>query len=362
MAVSTTSQKLVVRGGGLMISAAVLLAGCQSIQHGVPYWKPRGPDVAESPKEPRNRKAEDDVPVVPASMAVIWTDGVLSHPQQAATRGFGARIYFYDAVGKPVRVDGELVVYAFDDSNEFELRTAADRKYVFPREGLQGHYSPSELGHSYSVWIPWDKVGGLRKTITLLPVFQASDGQLVKAAQSINVLPGVSPAGESVVRIGNPARTYGPPAAPKATYDAAQANHVESTGSPDAGTGQPGSLRTTTINVPHDLGQRMTESPNRQVQTELARAIDSAMSHDLNPTGHAIDDLTTGIITTTGSSSGPSVVRTSGVPINAQPKSSVPVASGAGLPLSAQPPGLPVAPIESTPTRRPVFGVPGSVR
>ena len=55
---------------------------------------------------------------------------------------------------------GTLVVYAFDETNRDANNARPDRKYVFTPEQLPLHYSKSKVGHSYSVWLPWDEVGG----------------------------------------------------------------------------------------------------------------------------------------------------------------------------------------------------------
>src|ERR1041385_7667953 len=53
----------------------------------------------------------------PVRMVGTWTDTVLSQPGQKPQRGFGGRIIFYDKEGKkPILVDGQLVVYAFDEA------------------------------------------------------------------------------------------------------------------------------------------------------------------------------------------------------------------------------------------------------
>ena len=131
----------------------------------------------------------------PQTMAAIWKDSVFEKPGSASVRGFGARLFFYDEDNQAVKAEGELLVYGFDDSNEVkEDNSKADRKYVFQADKFQSHFSETDLGPSYSVWIPWEKVGGFRKTITLIPVFKTADGRVLKSGQSINVLPGRNPA------------------------------------------------------------------------------------------------------------------------------------------------------------------------
>jgi len=126
----------------------------------------------------------------PTRLAVIWSPAVLNTPGQTPTRGFGGRLYFYDAANNAVPVEGQLVVYAYDDSKRNGDGKTPDRKYAFTPEQFTEHYSPTELGASYSVWVPWDQVGCDQAEISLVPVFTASSGQLVVGQQSRNLLPG----------------------------------------------------------------------------------------------------------------------------------------------------------------------------
>jgi hypothetical protein len=120
----------------------------------------------------------------------VWSDTVLHQPGEPATRGFGGRIMFYgEDKHKAIRVDGTLVVYAWDDSKGSMERTP-DRKYVFPAEKLQTHYSQSRLGHSYSFWVPWDAAGGPLQHLTLISRFVSNDGTELTAAPAHVVLQG----------------------------------------------------------------------------------------------------------------------------------------------------------------------------
>lgn len=131
-----------------------------------------------------------DPDTIPHRMAVIWHDATASQPGATATRGFGGRIYFYNQYDKPITVDGELVVYGYDDTGTDDRKSSPDKKFVFEAHELQRHEGESDLGTSYSVWIPWDKVGGYRKNIGLVAVFKGKRGEIVKGYHSVNVLPG----------------------------------------------------------------------------------------------------------------------------------------------------------------------------
>ena len=124
-------------------------------------------------------------------MAVIWTPDTVITPGKPAARGFGGRIYFYNASNKPIAVDGQLAVYAYDDSAEGANRETPDRKYAFTPDQFRIRFSESQIGASYSVWLPWGPATDQDlKSVSLLPVFTSTSGQIVMGQQAINVLRG----------------------------------------------------------------------------------------------------------------------------------------------------------------------------
>lgn len=127
---------------------------------------------------------------IPQQMVIVWSDAVYKQAGKPAVRGFGGRVYFYDSQQQVVSVDGKLTIFGFDDSHRQFSGIQPDRRFVFKPEQLKQRHSETTLGDSYSVWIPWDEVGGEQKKITLIPVFHSMDGQLVRGDQTLNVLPG----------------------------------------------------------------------------------------------------------------------------------------------------------------------------
>ena len=104
---------------------------------------------------------QDDELVPPVRLVTFWSDTVLHQPGKPAVRGFGGRVFFYgEDDSKPIEVDGSLVVYAFDAEHYDPSQQRPEKKYVFPADQLQEHFSNSDMGPSYSVWLPWDEVLG----------------------------------------------------------------------------------------------------------------------------------------------------------------------------------------------------------
>lgn len=173
---NSSSWKPVAHTALVFFVSASLLAGA-----GCARWKVR-------PTMPW-AASEEDEPVAPSSVVVVWTNAILEQASGPPARGFGGRLMFYDRSDKPVRVDGSLMVYAFNERGQ-GARDKPDRKYAFTREQFAEHYSKSGLGHSYSIWIPWDQVGGPQQQVSLIVRFSPSDGPTIVGSQAKVTLPG----------------------------------------------------------------------------------------------------------------------------------------------------------------------------
>ncbi len=162
--------------GLLFMSVCVLSGCCASVMPSSTNWLEKEPEF-----------------VSPNKVIPVWSDTVLHQAGKSGTRGCGGRIVFYSGDGKrAVRVDGSLVVYAWDDSKPQKDRQP-DRKFVFPKEDFQKHYSGSTIGDSYSFWLPWDAAGGERKELTLVARFVSRDGAEVTSSPAKVILPGAVP-------------------------------------------------------------------------------------------------------------------------------------------------------------------------
>ncbi len=137
----------------------------------------------------------------PVRVVGTWTDTVLHQSGQTPQRGFGGRLVFYGRDDtKPILVDGQLVVYAFDESRREPTDNKPTRRYVFPPDQMPLHMSKSELGASYSFWLPWDEAGGPKTEVSLICRFEPKDGAVITSEQTRNVLPGAIPANSSVAK------------------------------------------------------------------------------------------------------------------------------------------------------------------
>ncbi|WP_153555231.1 hypothetical protein [Roseimaritima sediminicola] len=163
----------------LVLIGSVAMSGCAAIK-GEKSLKESLPFIGNKEKKP------DPYPN-PSKMAVTWTPDVIFRTGATPTRGFGGRVFFYDEKTRPVPVEGELAVQAIRtaEGQEPELK-----RYAFTPEQFTQHYSPTDLGASYSIWIPWDAADGEETKITLVPSFKPKEGSIIQGTSSVVALPG----------------------------------------------------------------------------------------------------------------------------------------------------------------------------
>jgi hypothetical protein len=224
-------------------------------------------------------------PQTPSKITDIWTDTIFNQPGQTGVRGFGGRVMFCGEDGvKPVAVDGTFTIMAFDDTDGKAGQASPEKKYVFLPEQLPKHYSKSEMGHSYSFWLPWDDVGGKQRKICLVCRFEPRKGKAIVSPPSHHTLPGEVP--EEAKKTANPpdvARAGAPagrPSVEQASYQSqtpdAQPREgiatltldvppsfarpgVPATAAPRAGAVMPGSAGGS-LQSPHSTSQRLADS------------------------------------------------------------------------------------------------------
>lgn len=128
----------------------------------------------------------------PVSVATIWKADTITEPGKPGQRGFGARVYFYNDKSQSIPVEGDLVVHGYltTPSSRQHSNEQADKRFSFTSEQLASQYSPSDLGASYSIWVPWDEEGGFREEVTLVATFKSKSGSVVQGSPTRLFLPG----------------------------------------------------------------------------------------------------------------------------------------------------------------------------
>lgn len=126
----------------------------------------------------------------PVKMAVTWTPDTLVQTGRTPTRGFGGRIYFYDGSAHAVPVEGTLVIHGYEEG--VDPTKTPPKRFEFTPEQFTRHYSQSDLGASYSLWVPWDAVGGDMTKISLVATFKstAEETTPIQSVPATVILPG----------------------------------------------------------------------------------------------------------------------------------------------------------------------------
>jgi len=191
----------------------------------------------------------DEKPQVPTRIVEVWTNEILTQSGLPGVRGFAGRVMFYNGEqGAPVKVDGTFTVLAFDEADAENGYTAPERKFVYLPEQLPKYYSKSELGHSYSFWLPWDEVGGPDRKVCLIARFEPRKGGIVASTPCHKLLSGVTPQpgqlGSSSMRMAK--RTAG--------GEVRQVSHEAPLGESRPGEPQE-SITSFTINVPRSFAR-----------------------------------------------------------------------------------------------------------
>jgi hypothetical protein len=208
----------------LALAASVLLAvGCRG-----PWshdWKYS--DLL-SPKKMTGWGDDESEPQTPQRLVCSWTDTVLYQTGKQPQRGFGGRLIFYgDEADKPVLVDGQLVVYAFDELNRDLTDNKPTRRYVFPPDQIARRMSKTSLGPSYSFWLPWDEAGGPEAEVSLIARFEPKGGAIVVGEQTKYRLPGEPRATTGIARDGASKLPAGIPMRPAAPTLASLAEQTQ---------------------------------------------------------------------------------------------------------------------------------------
>ena len=254
LAITETSRMKYIRkilSMGVAIAVSVAFSGCETLIDGQPVKKKKKDSSSWSPFKKKEYQ-------IPQSLNVTWSHDIMTLPGKPATRGFGGRFYFYNEKTQTIPVDGDLLVYGFDDTFKqkgTEDLSQADKRFRFTAEQLTTHFSQGELGASYSVWIPWDAAYGNHKKIMLIPTFLTKDGRTVRGAPANLNLPGKSNEDPNAGIIPQTSSVI-PTVLPEQFVDArTTANSNNSSG-----------MRTTTIQVPSKLLTRNGKSSDLRTQ------------------------------------------------------------------------------------------------
>lgn len=184
-----------------------------------------------------------------------------------------------------IKAKGDLVVYAYDETAAVmrgEVAAATSKpncRYKFTAEKFKEHYRESTAGHAYDFWIPWDKVGGEKRIITLAPVFILPNGKSVPGEPKQCVLMGRTPQIQNVdvQRTDKAAIEYG---VRPVGYEMPISGVLGSSAEPSRR-----AVETTTISIPTSMAMRAGSVPQRN--SNGAQAV-----YEQRSTGNAANNST----------------------------------------------------------------------
>lgn len=253
-------------------------AGCQSLREQTGSLANSTRDVLTFQKFRKPKEAD-----LPSRMVAIWSESTIVGPNQVPIRGLGGRIYLYNRNHQAVKGDGDLIVYAYNDEGSNEEKVEPDRKYVISADELKRHYSPSEFGPSYSVWIPWDSAANDSLALSVVPIFKNTDGPTLVGDHSRNLLSGKGErAGVLAQRLHQSEKATA--VQPASFQDSKQQPSGDQREASDAT--DDGGIKTSTIRVPASMRQRLLQSTDREDRDQDGandRKLSSPSSHLSGP-------------------------------------------------------------------------------
>jgi hypothetical protein len=193
-------------------------------------------------------------PVITDHIAAVWTEAVHNQTGKASQRGFGGRLIFYDAEQQPLKVEGQVTIFVFDDERESIEDPSAKYKFVFPANVLDKHYSKSPLGHSYSFWLPLAPADSPTHKYSMVARLDGVHGETVLSSLTRKVLSGRGPAAATAIKTSTSDNSN---SVRKASYAEAITNDQDSR-----------SLKSETIEITPSFSERLRSSPREPTKPE----------------------------------------------------------------------------------------------
>ena len=139
--------------------------------------------------------SKDDVPKASPKNPVIRILG-LWEPAEGmlkgkSTRGFSSNIMFFSQNSDlAAEVDGDVVIYVFDDQGTTEEQAIPFEEYRIEAAALSGHMGKGPLGATYAIFVPYNKPGNHEAKCSLRLRLTPKESQPVYSDMMNVVLPG----------------------------------------------------------------------------------------------------------------------------------------------------------------------------
>lgn len=254
---------------------------------------------------------DEKPPKPPARFTDMWTFTILRQSGLPGIRGFGGRVTFFDGNDKPMKVNGTFTVYAFNAHSENPSAALPERKFVFLAKDLPKHHDKTKLGDSYSVWLPWDEVGGEERQLTLIARLEAENGEVVMGSASRQILSGEKPATKKELLPKGTAKLESKlearmEAKTKAATESSEADSVRAASYQEPVSGRTASdkMCVQTIDVPPGFASRSLRSPDSppSAKSDAATAASSAATSAAAPSNTSA--TTAGVVKDAASAAG----------------------------------------------------------
>jgi hypothetical protein len=118
-------------------------------------------------------------------------------------RGFAGQILFFPHYGEtPVKIEGDVRIYVFDDNGSIEDQAKPLHQFDFPDGSLNEQLVPGSLGPTYQVFIPYTRKGPQEAKCSLRMRYIPKVGNTVYSEVVQVTLPGSQrPRGDAIVAV-----------------------------------------------------------------------------------------------------------------------------------------------------------------
>jgi hypothetical protein len=110
----------------------------------------------------------------PVFVFPFW-EPVIRQQNGEVQHGYAARVFLYDKSHKPIKAEGAMDVCCFEEKPGLFNNTPT-KIVTFRPEDMELLYCESELGPSYTIWIPWDEKDSDAPQVSLLVKFRPVKG------------------------------------------------------------------------------------------------------------------------------------------------------------------------------------------
>ncbi|WP_437190910.1 hypothetical protein [Planctomicrobium sp. SH527] len=161
----------------LLLAGVMMASGCQQMLKLKPGMGRSSPE------------ASAEHPVFEA--ICLWEQGEGNGLDGLPTRGFvGQVMFFAHGIDAPVRVDGDLMVYVFDDVGTEEEQQKPIHQFEFNSVAMKAFLTETNVGTAYQFFIPYTRKGAQKATCSLRVRLTPKTGNPVYSKMSSIVLAG----------------------------------------------------------------------------------------------------------------------------------------------------------------------------